>query len=216
MHVQVLFHAMKKAEVKQYLKIGTSGTGGLGITIPFNHGENEIPSRLLMGKSAVAGAQTMLLWILARTPGAPRIKEIKVTSLIGWREIGSGIIETKRGAIDLYDCPVEKAQPVENALKKNNSVSLGKQIEGTWIDTGENGLFTRHMFAAITAPDGMEMITPEEIAEMAVKELEGGHTGKDTIHALDHACLGPTFKGMARREKALAELRALESGEEIA
>src|SRR5207245_6790753 len=33
-HVQILVEALRRAETKAYVKIGTSGTGGLGFSIP--------------------------------------------------------------------------------------------------------------------------------------------------------------------------------------
>lgn len=214
-HTQILFHAMKKVRNKEYVKIGTSGTGGLGVTLPFTHGENEIPSRLLMSKSAVAGAQTMLLWVLARTPGIPRIKEIKVTALIGWRGIGKGKILTKHGPIELYDCKVDNALPIERALRENKATKIGRDLEGAWIDTGENDVFTRDMFVAITAENGMELITPEEIADVVIKEIKGTYTGKEIITALDKATLGPTLVGASKRKVAIDRLKK-EGGGDIA
>ena len=81
-HVQILYQAMKEAGTRLYLKIGTTGTGGMGLNIPFTHGE-ESPSRLLMAKAAAAGAHTMLLYTLSKTPGWPIIKEMKPAAMIG-------------------------------------------------------------------------------------------------------------------------------------
>jgi NAD(P)-dependent dehydrogenase (short-subunit alcohol dehydrogenase family) len=50
-HVQVLYQAMVKAGTRAYVKIGTSGTGGMGLNIPYTHSE-EKPSRVLLSKSA--------------------------------------------------------------------------------------------------------------------------------------------------------------------
>ena len=74
------------------LKVGTSGTGGMGFNIPYPHGE-EKPSRVLLSKSAVAGAQSLLTFLIARTPGGPPVvKEIKPTAVIAWKDIGYGPI----------------------------------------------------------------------------------------------------------------------------
>ena len=54
-HVQLLYEAMRRANTEAYVKIGTSGTGGMGFNIPFTHGE-EKPSRLLLSKTSMAGA----------------------------------------------------------------------------------------------------------------------------------------------------------------
>lgn len=210
-HIQILYHSMNTAGTKAYLKIGTTGTGGLGFTLPFTHGEREIPSRLVMDKTATAGAQTMLLSVLARTPGTPQIKEIKVAALIGWKEIRKGEITIKNKPIELYDCPKDKAENVERALKNDNSNGLNKRLTGAWINTGENGAFTREMFTAISAENCMELITPEEIAETAIEEIEEKNSGKETIQGIDRTNLGPTLIGIAKRKEAIEKLDKIET-----
>src|SRR2546425_3181566 len=76
----------------------------MGFNIPYTHSE-ERPSRPLLTKSAVAGAQSLLLFLLGRTPGAPATIEIKPTATIAWREIGFGPIRRKGRPIALVDCP---------------------------------------------------------------------------------------------------------------
>src|SRR5438552_439342 len=123
-HVQILVEALRRAETKAYVKIGTSGTGGMGFNIPYTHSE-ERPSRPLLTKSAVAGAQSLLLFLLGRTPRAPATVEIKPTATIAWREIGFGPIRRKGKPIPLVDCPA----PVELAQASGPSPSLGRR---TW------------------------------------------------------------------------------------
>ena len=57
-HVQLLYSSMSEVGTKVYLKIGTSGTGGMGLNIPYTHSE-EKPSRVLLSKSSIAGAHTL-------------------------------------------------------------------------------------------------------------------------------------------------------------
>ena len=52
-----------------YVKVGTTGTGGMGINIPYTHSEDK-PSLTLLAKSAIGFAHTGLLFLLARTPGS--------------------------------------------------------------------------------------------------------------------------------------------------
>src|SRR5438105_3861208 len=113
-HVQILVEALRRAETRAYVKIGTSGTGGMGFNIPYTHSE-ERPSRPLLLKSAVAGAQSLLLFLLGRTPGAPATIEIKPTATIAWREIGFGSIRRKGKPIPLVDCP--EPVPVSEAFR---------------------------------------------------------------------------------------------------
>jgi NAD(P)-dependent dehydrogenase (short-subunit alcohol dehydrogenase family) len=208
-HVQILLEALKRVSIRAYVKIGTSGTGGMGFNIPYTHSE-EKPSRTLMTKSAVAGAQTLLLYLLGRTPGAPATIEIKPTAAIGWREIGHGTVRRWGRDIELFDCatplPIEEAFNGQTCWKP-----LGKTLESVWINMGENGLFSREEFATITALGQMEFITPEEIAEYVVFELLGHPTGKDVISALDASTAGPTYRAGILREAAMKRLDELET-----
>jgi hypothetical protein len=208
-HVQILVESLKRAETKAYVKIGTSGTGGMGFNIPYTHSE-ERPSRPLLTKSAVAGAQSLLLFLLGRTPGAPATVEIKPTATIAWREIGFGPIRRKGKPIPLVDCPTPVALAHAFGPDATPWCELGKPLEGVFIDVGENGLFARDEFETVTALGQMEFITPEEVADYAVMELEGRPTGRDVVAALDAATAGPTYRAGMLRAAALERLRALE------
>ncbi len=221
-HIQILHESMLQAKTQAYVKVGTSGTGGMGLNIPYTHGE-EKPSRVLMSKAALAGAQTMLTFLMARTPGGPEVvKEIKPTALIAWKEIGYGPI--RRGGQDflLFDCPPDKAVSIADKANLNPQGNFGsatgKSLEAVYINTGENGLFAAGDFAAITAYGQMEFVTPEEIAHNVVREILGGNTGRDVIGALDGAVMGPTFRAGTLRDAALERLRQLgeQHGESVA
>ncbi len=207
-HVQILSEGLRRAGTRAYVKIGTSGTGGMGMNIPYTHSE-EKPSRTLLTKSAVAGAHTLLLYLMGRTPGAPAIIEIKPTAAIGWREIQYGPVRRGGRPIQLFDCP--KAMPVGKAFDGGEGwVALNRPLESVFINMGENGLFAREEFATITALGQMEFITPEEIADYVVMELQGYPTGKDMVGALDASTAGPTYRAGILRQAALRRLDALE------
>jgi hypothetical protein len=217
-HVQVLYRSMAAAGTKIYLKIGTSGTGGMGLNIPYTHSE-EKPSAVLLSKSAVAGAHTLLLFLMARTPDAPITKEIKPTAAIAWKKIGYGEIRKRGKPIQLYDCPPEKGITLKGTLNLKatgkgrngfNYVPLGETLKSVYIDTGENGIFSRGEFEAISTPGQMEYVTPEEIAEDVVFEIKGGSTGHDIINALDNATLEPTYRAGFLFESAIKALDQLE------
>jgi NAD(P)-dependent dehydrogenase (short-subunit alcohol dehydrogenase family) len=209
-HAQILTEGLRRAGTRAYVKIGTSGTGGMGLNIPYTHSE-EKPSRTLLTKSAVAGAHTLLLYLLGRTPGAPATIEIKPTAAIGWREIAHGPVRRAGKPIALFDCP--QALPLGEAFAAGAGgwVSLGRPLESVYINMGENGLFAREEFATITALGQMEMITPEEIAEYVVLELQGYPSGRDVVSALDAATAGPTYRGGILREAALKRLDQLQA-----
>ena len=212
-HIQILYAGLKEAHTKIYLKIGTSGTGGMGLNIPYTHSE-EKPSRMLLSKSALAGSHTMLLWLMARTPDAPIVKEIKPTAAIAWKKIEYGEIKKRGKSVDIYDCPPEKALKLEGEIsremEKGPWVPLHKKLKKVFIDTGENGIFSYEEFTAITSRGQMEFVTPQEIANNVVYEILGGNTGHDIINALDNASMGPTYRAGSLRESALQKMQRLQ------
>lgn len=226
-HVDVLYRAMVAVDTKAYVKLGTSGTGGMGWNIPYTHGE-ERPSSVLLSKSAVAGAHTLLLFLLARTPGIasleneeevvskapPATMEIKPTAMIGWRGIGYGEINKRGRPVELEEVSLEKTVPASGSLKLDDpdfGKPSGRKLETVFVDTGENGLFSTEEFVAITSPGQMEFVTPEEIARNVVDEVRGVNTGKDVINALNVTCMGPTYRAGFQRQRAIEKLRELES-----
>jgi hypothetical protein len=214
-HMQILYEALRRSGCRAFVKVGTSGTGGMGFNIPYTHGE-ERPSRLVLAKSAVAGAQTMLLFLLARTPGGPRIvKEIKPAAAIAWKEIAYGVVRRAGRPISLFDCPPDRAYSLDdpkNLLPQGTfGRDLGKSLEAVYIDTGENGMFAAAEFAALTSLGQMSFVTPEEIAHNVVVEIEGGNTGRDVIAAMDGAVMGPSYRAGVLRQSALTRLRQLEA-----
>jgi hypothetical protein len=93
---------------------------------------------------------------------------------------------------------------------KDIAKPLNKTLKAAFIDTGENGLFSRGEFEAITTPGQMEFVTPEEIAEDAIYEIKGGNTGHDIINALDNATLGPTYRAGYLFQSAKNQIMELE------
>jgi len=211
-HIQILYKSLLDNSVNMYVKIGTSGTGGMGLNIPYTHSE-ERPSRVLLAKSAVAGAQTLLLFLMARTPDGPLVKEIKPTAAIAWKKIAYGKIFRKGQPIKLVDMNPENAREIGSSFKFSDSEGvndLGKDFESVFIDTGENGIFSRGEFEAISALGQMEVVTPEEIATYTVHEIVGGNTGRDVINALDASTLGPTYRGGWLNHFAVEKIKRLE------
>src|SRR5436305_1635644 len=66
-HILILHRSLESSSVRVYVKVGTTGTGGMGINIPYTHSEDK-PSMQLLAKSAIGFAHTGLLFLLARTP----------------------------------------------------------------------------------------------------------------------------------------------------
>ena len=206
-HVRFVQRATAEYGTKVYLKVGTTGTGGMGLNIPYTHSEDR-PSKKLLAKNEVAFGHTGLLFLLARTPSSPIVKEVKPGAMIGYRAVAVREVTDKHGNRSLY---VPRAERLEGG----KDLSLSEPDDGydragvlkvPVVDTGENGVFTRGEFSAITALGQMEYITPEEIAATIVQEIRGANTGRDVISALDGSTLDPTYKAGLVRGVALRDL----------
>src|SRR6185436_18010431 len=209
-HIQVMYRGMIDAETRVYVKVGTTGTGGMGLNIPYTHSE-ERPSRVPLSKSAIAGAQSMLLFLMARTPGAPVTKEIKPAAAIAWKRIGYGPIP--RGGRPLRQVEA-RPQPLRETFSSDDPTAgreLDALYENVFIDTGENGMFSLEEFVAVSSGGQMEFVTPEEIAQYTVFEIEGRQTGHDIVNALDGAALGPTYRAGILRHRAIERMNELEA-----
>jgi hypothetical protein len=208
-HVLILDRALRQAGTRLYLKVGTTGTGGMGLNIPYTHSEDR-PSAKLLTKTAVAFAHTGLLFLMARSPDRPVVKEIKPGALIGYAEVGHQAIAEHGQPVSLY---AARAQAVGARLDLRLDPA-GFERRGELrlpvVDTGENGVFTKGEFEAITAMGQMEFVTPEEIAGLCVQEITGRNTGRDVISALDGAVLSPSYRAGVLRSRVLEALRALE------
>jgi hypothetical protein len=208
-HLQLMFRGMVDAGTGFYAKVGTTGTGGMGFNIPYTHSE-ERPSRMLLAKTAMAGAHTLLLFVLARTPGAPITKEIKPAAAIAWKKIGYGPISRRGEPIRLVDA---RPRPLGERLSSHDPEAAAMRdevLESVYIDTGENGVFSLEEFATVTSGGQMEFVTPEEIAKYLVFEIEGRNTGRDVIGALDGSVLGPTYRAALLRRQAIERMSDLE------
>jgi hypothetical protein len=223
-HILLLHRALEQSGVYAYVKVGTTGTGGMGINIPYTHSE-EKPSAKLLSKSAVGFAHTGLLFLLARTPGNVRhgdgtiVKEVKPAAMIGFKRLGmnhvkltgeSGrrepgyLLEPKQ---ELLDGPLATREPFAAYGRfENRDVPL-KMIGA---DTGENGFFSIGEFRAITYPRQMEYVTPEEVARTVVLEILGASTGRDVLSAIDGALTEPSYRAGVLREQACREMEHLE------
>jgi len=211
-HIEILKVTLHRFNVQSYLKIGTTGTGGIVLNIPYTHSE-ERPSRVLMAKSAIGGAQSLLLMLLGRTPGEPAITEIKPAAAIAWKQIAYGPVTRNGKPIEIVDCPPDQAVRLEGKFFTSipdQGVRSGEVLNSVYIDTGENGIFSYGEFYTLSSVSQMEFVTPEEIADYTVTEIQGGSSGYDIISALDAAVLGPTYRAGAMRDSALQIMRDLQ------
>lgn len=205
-HVRLVQRATTELQTRVYLKVGTTGTGGMGMNIPYTHSEDK-PSKVLLAKTEAGFGHTGLMFLMARTPGGPVVKEVKPAAMIGYRAVRTVPVRDKHGSDTLVE-PARAPAAGEVELRQEPSAyDRTGTHQVAVVDTGENGVFTRGEFAAITALGQMEYITPEEIARVIALELRGANTGQDVISAVDGAVLNPSYKAGLLRSVALNDLR---------
>ncbi len=208
-HVQLLHTAMSEVGTRLYLKVGTTGTGGMGLNIPYTHSEDR-PSFKLMSKTAVAFAHTGLMFLMARTPNGPLVKELKPAAMIGYRRVSYKTVKLRGRPQFRYDS-VEQTLNGNLLLRGDENLypRLGK-LHMAGVDTGENGFFARGEFETITHINQMEFITPEEIAQQALLEIKGSNTGYDVIAGIDSSILNSSYRAGVLRQTALEKLARIE------
>lgn len=213
-HMILMLRAMDQVGTRLYLKIGTTGTGGMGLNIPYTHGEDK-PSAKLMSKTAVGFAQTGLMFLMARTPDAPIVKEIKPAAMIGYSDISMRAVHQRGKPVLRYAAKSEKLNGALTLHENPQEYDEQGALQVVIVDTGENGLFAKGEFEAITALNQMEFVTPEEIASKVVLEIMGVNTGNEVLSALDSTVLNPSYRAGTLRQVAIQDLARLEEETKI-
>jgi hypothetical protein len=208
-HVQMMHRAMCEVGTRLYLKIGTTGTGGMGLNIPYTHSEDR-PSAKLMSKTAVAFAHTGLLFLMARTPGGPLVKELKPAAMIGYRRVAYKAVKMRGRPQFRYQSQTQLLNGVLNLRGDEGQYERLGKLHMAGVDTGENGFFARGEFEAITHINQMEFVTPEEIAQQAVLEIKGSNTGYDVIAGIDSSVINSSYRAGVLRQTALEKLSRIE------
>ena len=220
-HILLLNETLKNTDVQIYVKVGTTGTGGMGLNIPYTHSEDK-PSLTLLAKSAIGFAHTGLLFLMARTPGGSQndqsviVKELKPGAMIGFRRVEKRHIGVRGESGKAYLVePHEEALGAQLQLRDDAHYERfeGRDVplEVIGADTGENGFFSIGEFQAITFPRQMEYVTPEEVARTVVLEIIGASTGRDVLAAIDGAITEPSYRAGVLRDHAIRQMQTLEA-----
>src|SRR3989344_563504 len=217
--IQVLERAMLDFGIRRYVKVSTTGLGGMGLNIPYTHGdpsETGITTRLL-GKIAAAGILNQLLWNLSHTHGLD-IRIVIPATLVGWEPVREYEIyhdQKSNGKEPLR--VVEDAKPERFAWGSeltSATPSTKKALKILSVGSGENEPYGLAEAAAISSSLQMGSITKEEVANATV-ETALGSDRHNILAALDQVVLGPSYQGAETRRTILEVLEKLEEGEAL-
>lgn len=189
-----LKYGIETYNVKKYIKVSTTGLGGMGINMPYTHGDNPKInlSSALMGKIAASGVLHQLLWNLEHTMGA-NISLIIPATFVGYDSVKNEAIETDKGLLKKRNAPKSYKVKEKKCLKYNDT-RTEDYLQFPVVRAGENHVYSKMELNVLTAIGQMEGITKEEVANKVIDCINGKSTN-DVLSALDNAMLKPTYLG---------------------
>lgn len=192
--VYSLQYSIEKFNIKKYIKVSTTGLGGMGINMPYTHGDNpKIQlSSALMGKISASGILHQLLWNLSHTKGM-NISLVIPSTFVGYDSVLNEIVETDKGLLQKRSVPILEEIKFNKELTYNNVVT-DEYLKFPVVRAGENHVYSKLELEVLTAIGQMEAITKEEVANKVIDCIYGNSTN-DIITALDRSMLGPTYSG---------------------
>ena len=192
--VYSLKYGIETYGVKKYIKVSTTGLGGMGINMPYTHGDNPKMnlSSALMGKISASGVLHQLLWNLEHTIG-DNVSLIIPGTFVGYDSVKSEPIETDKGLLFKRKAPKTYNLLKQDNLKYNDTMTK-EYLEFPVVRAGENHVYSKLELNVLTAIGQMEGITKEEVANKVI-DCINGKSSNDILVALNNAMLKPTYLG---------------------
>ena len=213
---QVIQKSIKDFNIEYFIKVSTTGLGGMGVNLMYTHGDKNEPgmSSGILGKVAAAGVFHQLMWSLSHTPGC-NVRIIAPAALVGWQPVGFGKFRSHGVNVPVVDnkkVAVLKENKIFNVSK--NAKKTSKILEIPFVDSGENSAYSLYEMHAITTLGQMESITREEVAE-AVYQAAHGSTKHDLLTGMDYVSLGSTYAGSFQRNLVLKKLQKIQDDKNV-
>lgn len=192
--VYSLKYGIETYGVEKYVKVSTTGLGGMGLNMPYTHGDNPKInlSSALMGKIAASGILHQLLWNLEHTMGN-NVSLVIPGTFVGYDSVKKEPIETDKGLLFKRRAPRPYKLKNGREIEYNDAVTK-EYLEFPVVRAGENHVYSKDELDTLTAIGQMEGITKEEVADRAIDCIRG-RSSNDIFVALDNAMLKPTYLG---------------------
>jgi len=212
-YVAALELALREFNVGRYVRVSTTGLGGMGFNCPYTHGESNATGvgEALAQKLATSGALHQLLWNLHHTSGAD-IALVVPAALIGWERVQCGPLKSKGRLVPLSDFTI--AATPGSATIHQASASPSDVLQTVYAPAGDSSHYTIEEMALSTSIGQFEALTKEEVAR-AVCAAALGDRSNDLLTFMDKASLGPTYAGAIRRTTLLQEMRDLARARDV-
>jgi len=202
-------------KVKKYIKVSTTGLGGMGMNLRFSHGDtvNYCLSNAIVGKVAAAGMLHQLLLSLSHTPGFD-ISVIVPATCVGWEETALTEVENSLGKIRAVDSSAVRKLTIDKDIEGYGTVEDEDYLKIPLVYAGENKAYSLCEIAALTAYGQMESVTKEEVAEAVIDNI-AGMSSKDLLAQMDLASIPSSYKGRRVRDITLNKLKTIENQSNI-
>lgn len=213
---QVIQKSIKDFNIKYFIKVSTTGLGGMGVNLMYTHGDINEPgmSSGILGKVAAAGVFHQLMWSLSHTPGY-NLRVIAPAALVGWQPVRFGKFRSHGANLSVVDNKnIMKLEENKLFEVNKNAKKTSKILEIPFVDSGENSAYSLYEMHAITTLGQMESITREEVAE-AVYQSAYGSTRYDLLTSMDYASLGPSYAAKFQRDIVLKKLQQIQDEKKI-
>ena len=192
--VYSLKYSMEKYNTRKYIKVSTTGIGGMGMNMPYTHGDNPkiSLSNAVMGKISAAGVLHQLLWNLSHSKGLD-ISLVIPATFVGYDTVKIEPIETEKGLLKKRNLEMPQKIRIGNDIKYNDNISK-QYLEFSVVRAGENHVYSQKELNVLTALGQMEAITKEEVAQRVIDCINGNNS-KNIFTSMDNAMLAPTYSG---------------------
>ena len=199
---------MEDFKIKKYLKVSTTGLGGMGMNMPYTHGDTPKSSLsfALMGKISAAGVLHQLLWNLSHTTHY-NISLLIPSTFVGYDFTKFEPIETDIGLIKKINNPKRLKINEGDTLTYSKGLS-DEYLEFPVVRAGENHVYSLYELSALTAVGQMEAITKEEVANAAMEDI-CGKTNRNMLNYMDSGMLTSTFAEKVMVEKIKSEIKLI-------
>lgn len=209
-YIAALELALRSFGVGRYVRVSTTGLGGMGFNCPYTHGESNLTGvgEALAQKLSTSGALHQLLWNLHHT-GCSDVMLVVPAALIGWENVkfgplrSNGWITPRPGYGD--------SGIIEGSGEEARTGPAGQPsacADTVYVPAGDSSHYTAEEMALATALGQFEAITREEVARAVVAAGMGDRTN-DLLTFMDKAALAPSYAGAIRRTTLLREMREL-------
>jgi len=198
--VQSMRHAIRDFDVLGYIKVSSSGLGGMGFNCPYTHGSTNrfklSPSMEL--KIASLGIMHQLLWNLSDSELA-KISLVIPKALIGWDKPFK--LSTDKDVFFQFKKNEDQKTIIKDKLL-NFSISC--------IPCGDSTHYSIQEYIVASSVGQFESISKEEVVAAIIDNIHGGDK-YNVLSSINSSAISSSYQAFSKREEVISEARKIEN-----